>query len=64
MGVTVKELTYYQYALEYPDLPKGRFMWYVTTGTLVHEGVNKNKPIGIFRDSEEVFNEIMKKVSC
>ena len=63
MGITVKVLKFYQVALEYPDLKKGRFMWYPTTGTLVHEGTNKNHPYKKrYFDSEDVFNEIMKQV--
>ena len=64
MGVTVRVLKYYQVALEYPDLRNGRFMWYPTTGTLVHEGENKNRPYKKkFFDSEEVYEQLMKKVN-
>lgn len=63
MGVTVKVLQFYQIALEYPDLPKGcRFMWYPTTGTLVYEGKHGNtRQRKQYFDSEEVWNEIMRR---
>ena len=64
IGVTVKVLKYYQVALEYPDLPgRNRFMWYPTTGTLVYEGKHGNtKSKKKYFDSEEVFNQLMKRV--
>lgn len=70
MGITVRVLKFYQVALEYRDLPKGcRFMWYPTTGTLVYEGkpsrrkfYNPNTRYSKqYFDSEEVWNEIMKR---
>lgn len=64
MGIKVVVLKFYQIALEYPDLQSGRFMWYPTTGTLVFEGHNRNRPYKKkYFDSEEVFNEIMKVVN-
>lgn len=65
MGLKVIVYEFWQVALEYEDLPKGnRFMWYPTTGTLVYEGIHGNtRPSKRFFDSEEVFNEIMKRVN-
>ena len=52
----------WQFGLFHPDLD-GKFVWYPERGSLIYEkpewGVCK---VGEFTDSEEVFNEIMKKI--
>lgn len=62
MGVTVTKLLPWQFALSTPDL-KGRFMWYPEGGSLIYElpewGVHK---VGEFTNSEDVYNEIKKKL--
>jgi len=53
----------WQFGLFHPDL-KGKFVWYPARGSLIYEepdwGVCK---IGEFTNSEEVYNQIMKKIA-
>jgi len=60
-GVIITQLLPWQFRLEHPDIV-GRFIWYPKSGSLIYEkpewGVSK---VGEFIDSEDVYDEIMKK---
>ena len=52
----------WQFGLFHPDI-KGKFVWYPERGSLIYEkpewGIVK---VGEFTNSEQVFNEMMKKI--
>ena len=62
MGVRIQQYQPWQFALSHPDVP-GRFMWYPRGGALMHEhpllGTGK---VGDFTDSEQVYEEMVKKI--
>lgn len=62
MEVVVTQLLPWQFRLEHSDV-SGRFVWYPESGSLIYEkpewGVVK---VGEFTDSEEVYQQMMKKV--
>lgn len=62
MEVVVTQLLPWQFRLEHADV-SGRFVWYPESGSLIYEkpewGVVK---VGEFTDSEEVYQQMMKKV--
>ena len=62
-GVKVVQHAPWQFGLFHPDL-EGKFVWYPERGSLVYErpewGVYK---VGEFVDTEDVYNEIVKKIN-
>ena len=61
MGVTVLQHAPWQFSLLYPDI-EGKFVWYPERGSLIYEKPGSIIKIGEFTDSEEVWNEIKKKL--
>ena len=61
-NVQVVQHAPWQFGLFHPDL-EGKFVWYPERGSLIYEktawGVVK---VGEFTNSEDVYNEMMKKV--
>ena len=64
MDITVVQRAPWQFGLFHPDLV-GKFVWYPERGSLIYEkpdwGVCK---VGEFTNSEEVWEEIKKKIIC
>lgn len=62
-GVRVVKHQPWQFGLFYPDL-EGKMVWYPEKGTLMYENSAKRimKKVGEFTDTEDVWNEIMKRV--
>ena len=63
MEVKVVKHQPWQFSLHHPGLPEGqRFVWYPGKGTLMLQTEHGNTKIGQFLDSEEVWEEITKKI--
>lgn len=62
VGVRIKAILPWQFKLEHPDMV-GNFVWYPERGSLIYEkpewGISK---VGEFTNSEDIWNEIKKKL--
>jgi len=59
--VTVVQHAPWQFGLFHPDL-KGKFVWYPERGSLIYETPGAIIKVGEFTNTEDVYNEIMKKI--
>lgn len=61
VDITVVQHAPWQFGLFHPDL-EGKFVWYPERGSLIYEKPGTIVKVGEFTNSEEVWNEIKKKL--
>jgi hypothetical protein len=58
--ITVVQHAPWQFGLFHPDI-QGKFVWYPERGSLIYEKPGAIVKVGEFTNSEDVYNEMMKK---
>lgn len=61
MDITVVQHAPWQFSLFHPDL-EGKFVWYPARGSLIYEKIGAVIKVGEFTNSEEVYNQMLKKI--
>lgn len=61
MGVQIVQHAPWQFGLFHPDM-EGKFVWYPERGSLIYEKPWAIVKVGEFTNSEEVWEEIKKKI--